>query len=257
MSGRLVGRATIVTGAAQGIGAAYARALAAEGARLMLCDLQSPETIAREIEASGGEAAGCVTDVTDPLAVAEMVRETERRYGGVHVLVNNAALFGTLELKPFMEIASEEWDRVMAVNTRGPFECVKAVVPVMRRQQYGKIINIASGTVFKGTTHLMHYVASKGAVVAMTRVMARELGEDKICVNCIAPGLTLSENMKRMYGMESESSSMHSSGTVNSRCFKREEVPQDITGAVLFFASAESDFITGQTLLVDGGSVLH
>jgi NAD(P)-dependent dehydrogenase (short-subunit alcohol dehydrogenase family) len=172
-------------------------------------------------------------------------------------LVNNAALFGTLKLLPFMEIDSEEWDRVMAVNTRGPFECAKAVVPAMRRQGYGKIVNIASGTLFKGTTHLMHYVASKGAVVAMTRVMARELGEDRICVNCIAPGLTMSENVVRMYGKGEEYGAQHSSGTVNSRCFKREEVPEDITGALVFFASGESDFITGQTLLVDGGSVLH
>lgn len=258
MGGRLAGRATIVTGAAQGIGATYARALAAEGARLMLCDLQSAEPVAREIEAAGGEAAACVADVTDPRAVAEMVRETERRYGGVQVLVNNAALFGTLKLQPFMDISSEEWDRVMAVNTRGPFECTKAVVPAMRRQGYGKIVNIASGTLFKGSTHLMHYVASKGAVVAMTRVMARELGEDKICVNCIAPGLTLSENVQRMYGTKpGEYGATHSSATVNSRCFKREEVPEDIAGALVFFASGESDFITGQTLLVDGGSVLH
>lgn len=257
MSGRLAGRVTIVTGAAQGIGAAYARALAAEGARLMLCDILAADAVAAEIVAAGGEAAACVTDVTDPRAVADMVRETERVFGGVHVLVNNAALFGTLKLRPFTEIPSEEWDRVMAVNTRGPFECVKAVVPIMRRQGYGKIVNVASGTVFKGTTHLMHYVASKGAVVAMTRVMARELGDDKICVNCIAPGLTVSENVQRMYGKDETYGAQHSSGTVNSRCFKREEVPEDITGALVFFASAESDFITGQTLLVDGGSVLH
>ncbi|HXP94646.1 MAG TPA: glucose 1-dehydrogenase [Candidatus Binatia bacterium] len=257
MSGRLAGKVTIVTGAAQGIGAAYARALAAEGARLMLCDVQPADEVAREIEAGGGEAAACVADVTDARAVAEMVQQTERRYGGVHVLVNNAALFGTLKLQPFTEIQSEEWDRVMAVNTRGPFECVKAVVPAMRRQKYGKIVNIASGTLFKGTTHLMHYVASKGAVVAMTRVMARELGEDRICVNCIAPGLTMSENVRRMYGKQGEYGALHSTGTVNSRCFKREEVPEDITGALVFLASAESDFITGQTLLVDGGSVLH
>jgi NAD(P)-dependent dehydrogenase (short-subunit alcohol dehydrogenase family) len=139
----------------------------------------------------------------------------------------------------------------MAVNARGPFECVKAVVPVMRRQHYGKIINIASGTVFKGTTHLMHYVASKGAIVAMTRVMARELGGDGIAVNCVAPGLTMSESVKRSHPEEWTLANMA------SRAFKRREEPEDITGTVVFLASAESDFITGQTIVVDGGSALH
>jgi NAD(P)-dependent dehydrogenase (short-subunit alcohol dehydrogenase family) len=139
----------------------------------------------------------------------------------------------------------------MAVNTRGVFECVKAVVPTMRKQKYGKIVNIASGTVFKGTTHLMHYVASKGAVVAMTRVMARELGPDNILVNCIAPGLTVSDAVKATYtraGIDA---------TTASRALKRDEEPEDLNGSLIFFLAAESDFITGQTLLVDGGSVMH
>jgi NAD(P)-dependent dehydrogenase (short-subunit alcohol dehydrogenase family) len=150
-----------------------------------------------------------------------------------------------------MDIESDEWDKVMAVNTRGVFECVKAVVPTMRAQKYGKIINIASGTLFKGTPHLLHYVASKGAVVAMTRVMARELGADNILVNCIAPGLTLSPAVQMTY------SRAEIDANKASRALKREEEPEDITGALIFFASAESDFITGQTLLVDGGSVMH
>jgi NAD(P)-dependent dehydrogenase (short-subunit alcohol dehydrogenase family) len=183
--------------------------------------------------------------------VARLVRETEAAYGAIHVLITNAALFGTLTLKPFTEIDSDEWDRVMTVNTRGVFECVKAVVPVMRRQRYGKIVNIASGTLFKGTTHLLHYVASKGAVVAMTRVMARELGDDGIRVNCVAPGLTVSENVRRVYKQE------WIDANLASRCIKREEEPTDVTGAVLFLSSPESDFITGQTLVVDGGSVMH
>jgi NAD(P)-dependent dehydrogenase (short-subunit alcohol dehydrogenase family) len=250
-NGRLAGRVAIVTGAAQGIGAEYARAMAAEGARLSLCDLQSPNGVVDEIRAAGGEAIGFVTDVTDPKAVAELVRETDATFGGIHVLVTNAALFGTLDLKPFTEIASDEWDRVMAVNTRGVFECVKAVAPVMRRQGYGKIINIASGTLFKGTTLLLHYVASKGAVVAMTRVMARELGDDGIRVNCVAPGLTVSPNVRRVYTQEMINANL------SSRALKREEEPSDVCGAVVFLASGESDFITGQTLVVDGGSVMH
>jgi len=247
----LDGRSIIVTGAAQGIGAVYARALAAEGARLSICDLTEPRSVADEIRAAGGEAISLVTDVTSSAAVAALVKATVAAYGTVHGLVNNAAMFGSLALKPFMEIESAEWDKVMAVNTRGVFECVKAVVPAMRAQQYGKIINIASGTVFKGTTHLLHYVASKGAVVAMTRVMARELGGDNILVNCIAPGLTLSAAVQATYtraGIDR---------TTATRALKRDEVPEDLIGALIFFASGESDFITGQTLLVDGGSVMH
>ena len=248
---RLTGRSIIVTGAAQGIGATYALALAAEGANVAVCDIIEPTETVNAIKAAGGDVIGAVTDVTSPTAVAALVKQTIEAFGTVTCLVNNAALFGTLKLQPFTEIESAEWDRVMAVNTRGPFECVKAVVPEMRKQQYGKVINIASGTLFKGTTHLLHYVASKGAVVAMTRVMARELGDDHIGVNCIAPGLTLSENVVEMYSKNDIAMNM------NSRAFKREQQPDDIIGALIFFASGESDFITGQTLLVDGGSVMH
>jgi NAD(P)-dependent dehydrogenase (short-subunit alcohol dehydrogenase family) len=249
--GRLNDRSIIVTGAAQGIGASYAKALAAEGARVTLCDLTEPRSVADEIRAAGGQAISMVTDVTSPAAVAAMVKATVDAYGTVHGLVNNAAMFGSLKLQPFMDIESDEWDKVMAVNTRGVFECVKAVVPTMRKQKYGKIINIASGTLFKGTPHLLHYVASKGAVVAMTRVMARELGGDNILVNCIAPGLTLSPAVQASYSLaEIEANKA-------TRALKREEEPEDIIGALIFFASGESDFITGQTLLVDGGSVMH
>jgi NAD(P)-dependent dehydrogenase (short-subunit alcohol dehydrogenase family) len=249
--GRLNDRSIIVTGAAQGIGAVYAKALAAEGARLSICDLTEPRSVAEEIRAAGGQAISMVTDVTSPSAVARLVAATVDAYGTVHGLVNNAAMFGSLTLKPFMEIESDEWDKVMAVNTRGPFECVKAVVPVMRKQKYGKIINIASGTLFKGAPLLLHYVASKGAVVAMTRVMARELGADNILVNCIAPGLTVSAAVQATYSPEEIAANKA------TRAIKREEEPEDLIGALIFFASAESDFITGQTLLVDGGSVMH
>ena len=200
----------------------------------------------------GGEAIGRVCDVSASKEVAALVQATEGAFGGVQVLVNNAALFGKIALKPFTEIPSEEWDRVMAVNTRGPFECVKAVLPIMRRQGYGKIINIASGTVFKGTPMMLHYVASKGAVVAMTRAMARELGEYGICCNALAPGLTLSDTIKGRndYGAVRMLN-------VESRSLKREETPDDLVGALLFLASHDSDFMTGQTLLVDGGSAMH
>jgi NAD(P)-dependent dehydrogenase (short-subunit alcohol dehydrogenase family) len=249
---RLSGTAAIVTGAAQGIGATYAKALAAEGARVSLCDIDPPDAVVAAILAAGGEAIGRVCDVIDPNAVAALVRATDEAFGGVQVLVNNAALFGKIAQKPFTEIGSQEWDRVMTVNTRGPFECVKAVLPVMRRQRYGKIINIASGTVFKGTPMMLHYVTSKGAVIAMTRAMARELGEDGICCNALAPGLTLSDTIKGRndYG---------AMRTLNiaSRSLKREETPDDLVGALIFLASHDSDFMTGQTMLVDGGSAMH
>jgi NAD(P)-dependent dehydrogenase (short-subunit alcohol dehydrogenase family) len=249
---RLSGTAAIVTGAAQGIGATYARALAAEGARVSLCDIDPPTAVVDEIKAAGGEAIGRVCDVTDAKAVAGLVRATVDAFDGVQVLVNNAALFGKIPMKPFHEISSEEWDRVMVVNTRGPFECVKAVLPVMKRQHYGKIINIASGTVFKGTPMMLHYVTSKGAVVGMTRALARELGEDGICVNALAPGLTLSEVVKGRndYGVMR-------TANVASRSLKREEEPKDLVGALVFLASHDSDFMTGQTMLVDGGSAMH
>ena len=251
--GRSSGRAIIVTGAAQGIGAAYARALAAEGAKVSLCDIASPDGAVEAIRSAGGEAIGMTCDVTDAAAVGRLVQATERAFGGVQGLVNNAAMFGNLQLKRLDQITSEEWDRLMAVNVRGSFECVKAVLPVMRRQRYGKIVNIASGTVFKGTPMFLHYVTSKGAIVAMTRGIARECGDEGIRCNCLAPGLTMSEAVRvnPVGGKEIVTAN------TASRCLKREETPEDLLGAVVFLCSAESDFMTGQTMVIDGGSVMH
>jgi NAD(P)-dependent dehydrogenase (short-subunit alcohol dehydrogenase family) len=247
--GRLADRVIIVTGAGQGIGKVYAQGLAAEGATLVLTDLFDPSAVAAEINAGGGSALSLAADITDAAAVESVVAAADREFGAVHGLVNNAGIFTALERRPFYEISSDEWDRVMQINTRGSFECAKAVFPIMRRQQYGKIVNVASGTLFKGSTGMMHYVASKGAVVAMTRVMAREAGDYNICVNAVAPGFTESE----MAGEHAK----RSQATVESRCFKRPETPEDLVGTVVFLCSAESDFITGQTIVVDGGSVLH
>lgn len=247
---RLAGRVAIVTGAGRGIGVAYAKAIAAEGARVAVCDVLDPEPTVNIIRQQGGEAVPFRCDVTDAKAVGKMVADTVDAFGKVDVLVNNAALFANLNRRHFMEIDSAEWDKVMAINTRGVFECVKAVVPDMRKRNYGKIVNICSGTVFKGSPGLCHYVASKGAVLAMTRVMARELGADGICVNALAPGMTMSEGV-------AEKEEYINSTTPSTRCFKRHEQPEDLTGAVVFLSSGESDFMTGQCMVVDGGAAMH
>ena len=250
---RLNGRAIIVTGAAQGIGAAYAQALAAEGARVSLCDLEAPEATLAAIRKAGGEAIGMACDITDAAAVGRLVQATETAFGGVQGLVNNAALFGRLDLKKLDQITSEEWDRVLTVNVRGSFECVKAVLPVMRRQRYGKIVNIASGTVFKGTPMMLHYVTSKGAIVAFTRAIARECGDEGIRCNCLAPGLTMSEAVRK----NPVWAKSIVQANVASRCLKREMVPEDLLGTLVFLCAADSDFMTGQTVVVDGGSAMH
>lgn len=246
-------RVAIVTGAAQGIGARYAQALAAEGAAVVCADVADAASVAAGIVERGGRAIAVHADVTSPESVQAMVQSAVEAFGRVDVLVNNAGLFANLALKPFDQITSSEWDRVMAVNVRGPFECAKAVVPVMRKQQYGKIINIASGTVFKGAPMLLHYVSSKGAVVAMTRSMARELGDDGIRVNTLAPGLTASENTLANPAWQGAVSA----NNIASRAIKREVQPEDLCGTLVYLASEASDFVTGQVLVVDGGSVMH
>ncbi len=250
---RLSGKVAIVTGAAQGIGASYAMAMAAEGAKVVVSDLtESAETLA-QIKKAGGDAIDCPADVSSPEAVAAMAGKAIEVYGGIDILVNNAAMFGKLVDKPFTEIASTEWDNVMAVNVRGSFECIKAVFPTMRDNNYGKIINIASGTVFKGAPHLLHYVTSKGAIIAMTRSLSRELGEYNICINALAPGLTMSENVAAGSNYNAD----RLNANMVTRALKRLQEPRDLVGAVLFLASSDSDFMTGQTMVVDGGSVMH
>ena len=247
--GRLSDRTIIVTGAAQGIGASYARAIATEGAHVAICDVLDPSEIAREI---GDAAWGGIADVADPKSIATFVSAVLERFGRIDGLVNNAAIFASLKPKPFEQIESDEFDRVLQVNVRGTFECVRAVLPAMRTRGYGKIVNISSGTVYKGLPGMAHYVASKGAVIALSRVMARELGRDGIRVNCVAPGFTLSEGVR-----DWEAVSGLSALNVGSRCLPRDQMPEDLNGTITFLLSADSDFITGQTLAVDGGSVMN
>lgn len=249
---RLEGQVAIVTGAAQGIGAAYAKGLAAEGAKVVVADILDGTTVANVIRQQGGEALVCCTDVTNDAAVRAMVSDTLKTFGCVDILVNNAALFTALQPKPFDQIGLTEWDKVMQVNVRGSFQCITAVVPEMRKQGYGKIINIASGTVFKGIPLMLHYVTSKGAILAMTRALARELGDDGIRINTLAPGLTASEGL-----LGSQHWNEMREANVRSRSIKRDEQPEDLVGALVFLASHDSDFMTGQCIVVDGGSTTH
>ncbi|HEY7365238.1 MAG TPA: 3-oxoacyl-ACP reductase family protein [Methylomirabilota bacterium] len=248
---RLKDRIVIITGGAQGIGRAYGLGVAAEGARVVVADVADPKPTVKEIEARGGQALGVVCDVSREEDTQRLATETLARFGRIDVLVNNAAVYGTLKRRPFMEIPVEEWDRVMAVNLKGLFLCARAVFPAMKAQGKGKIINIASSTFFKGVPHYIHYTTSKGGVVGFTRSLARELGEFGIRVNAISPGFTLSgENEKNI-------SEERKQENVRMRMLKRAEVPEDIVGTLIFLASDDSDFVTGQTILVDGGSSVH
>lgn len=250
--GRLDGRVAIVTGGGRGIGVAYCKALAEAGAKVVVSDVIDTRNTVDVIVQAGGAAVGNRCDVTRPDEVRALVAQAVDTYGKLDILVTNAALFADLQQRSFLDIDEEEWDRVMRINTRGVFSCVKAAVPEMKKNGYGKIVNIASGTVFKGTPMLLHYVSSKGAMVAFTRALAREVGDDGINVNAIAPGLTMSEKVR---GDEQWVSVQ--AGNMASRAIKREEVPEDLLGALVFFCSEDSDFVTGQTLVVDGGSAMH
>ncbi len=252
--GRLDGRVAIVTGAAQGIGATYAVALADEGADVVVSDiLDTAPVVARINDAGKGRAAGMKVDVSQRGDVAGMVTEAISKFGRVDILVNNAAIFASLSLKPFMEIPDEEWEQVLKVNVSGLFNCARAVVPQMRQQKYGKIINISSGTVFNGAAMMLHYVTSKSAVIGFTRSLAREVGADGICVNALAPGFTLSEGVD---ANESYAQPVREAVKMQ-RCLQRSQEPEDLTGTLVFLSSADSDFMTGQTVLVDGGMYTH
>ena len=248
----LGGKTAIVTGGAEGIGVAYCKALAGEGAKVAVWDVAPVDATVKAIAEAGGQAIGVSCDVSDPAQVASALKTTHDALGDIQILVNNAAVFARLYQKRFEDITTDEFNLALNVNVRGPFECAKALSPHFRKQGYGKIINIASGTAFKGTAGMMHYVASKGAVISMTRCMANELGGDGINVNCIAPGLVMTDAILARDGMED-----FRQNSAASRFLKRPQAPEDLTGTLVFLASQASDFITGQIIVVDGGSAMH
>jgi len=252
---RLQNKVTIITGAAHGIGKAYARGFAEEGAHVVIADIdaQGGEATAKALLDAGGSAWARTTDVTNYPNVEGLMRETVDKFGRIDVLINNAAIYITQKLwkGPVEEMAPEEWDRVLEVNLKGVFLCCKAVIPIMKRQKSGKLINIASGTFFSGSGNMPHYTSAKGGVVALTRVMARQLGDWNINVNCMTPGSTMSEET-----VTDEVLRRREEG-IGKRCFPRVETPADIVGTALFLASSDSDFITGQLLVVEGGAIMH
>jgi NAD(P)-dependent dehydrogenase (short-subunit alcohol dehydrogenase family) len=251
--GRLSGRTAIVTGGAKGIGRHYSQALAAEGARVMIADIADGNELAAEIAGRHGadRVANVTFDVSDETAVKSLVAQTIERFGQIDILINNAALYSTLHPRNFDEWDAELWDRVMAVNTRGPFLMVKHIAPHMIARKSGKIINIASGAAYKGVPRMLPYVTSKGAMLAFTRSLSRELGPHGIAVNSLSPGYILSDTgLENMQHVEEERIPVR-----NSRAFKRDAFPEDLLGALIFLASSDSNFVTGQSLVVDGGAV--
>jgi 3-oxoacyl-[acyl-carrier protein] reductase len=249
----LEGRTVIVTGGGKGIGKVYAQEFARAGARVVAADIDAAaaEENAHAIAAEGCEAIGIAADVSDPDSTEAMAQAAVDRFGSIDVLINNASLMSTLARRFWMEIPVEEWDRVMAVNLRGLFLCCRAVFPAMRAQGRGKIVNISSSRIWDGTPNRLHYTTSKAGVVGFTRALSREVGEFGITVNAITPGLTLSETQV------ASSSDNYLTATAAGRAIERPQVPDDLVGAVLFLSSAASDFITGQTINVDGGKAMH
>ncbi len=248
--GRLDGKTALITGAGRGIGAVMAKRMAQEGAYVVVTDVLDTKATVEAITAAGGSARGMSVDVTSDENLAAVVETTEKTFGSLDILVNNASIFAALQPKPFMQIDNDEFDKVMTVNARGVHQATKAVVPAMLRAGGGKIVNIASGTFYYGPPGLSHYTASKGAVIALTRCYGRELGDKNIQVNAIAPGLTESEALQGNAGFDPARGP-----TVQSRSIKREMLPEDLLGSLMYLITTDSDFVTGQTLNVDGGKV--
>jgi NAD(P)-dependent dehydrogenase (short-subunit alcohol dehydrogenase family) len=247
--GSLDGKVAVVTGAAQGIGRAIAEGLAAEGARIVVADLAGAE----EAAASFPDGVGLAVDVANEADVKRLADETVARCGSIDILVNNAGLYASLAMRSFEEIPLDEWRQVMDVNVASMFLTCRAVVPVMRANGGGKIVNISSGTPFRGVPFLLHYVTSKGAIVALTRALAKEVGKDNVLVNCVAPGFTMSDGVQA----HPEVVAKLRDASVAARTLQRDQVPEDVVGAVVFLSGPHSNFVTGQTIVIDGGQTFH
>jgi NAD(P)-dependent dehydrogenase (short-subunit alcohol dehydrogenase family) len=245
---RLADRVAIVTGGAQGIGRAIAQRLHEEGATVVIADLAGAEAAAEQL---GG--FGMRVDVSHEADTTALARATLERYGRIDALVNNAGIYTSLVPRPFEEIDVDEWRRVYDVNVLGMFLATRAVVPAMREAGFGRIVNIASGTPYKGVPFLLHYVTSKGAVVTMTRALAKELGAQGILVNTVAPGFTMSDGVLANPVQVEQLQEI----SLKARLIQRDQFPEDIVGAVAFFCSPDADFITGQSLVVDGGAYFN
>lgn len=249
MPKELEGKVAIVTGGARGIGRAIADGLAEAGARIVIADLKNAE----EAAAGYPSGVGLRLDVSSEEDVARMTAETIALCGSIDILVNNAGLYASLPMRPFEEIPVDEWRSVMDVNVLSMFLCCRAVVPRMREQGGGKIVNISSGTPFRGVPFLLHYVTSKGAIVALTRALAKELGKDNVFVNCVAPGFTMSDGVAEHPEVIEKLRDV----SIAARTLQRDQLPDDVVGAVVFLCGPGADFITGQTMVIDGGQYFH
>ena len=247
------GLSVIVTGGSKGIGKVYAEEFAKAGARVVAADIdaEAATSVAAALRGAGLEAFGIGVDVASEAATAAMAAATLERFGAIDVLINNASLMSVLPRRSWLEIPVEEWDRVMAVNLRGMFLCCRAVFPAMAAQKRGKIVNISSSRVWEGAPNRLHYTTSKAGVIGLTRALAREVGESGITVNALTPGMTQSETQV------ATSSGNYLATRIAGRAIERVQVPADLVGAVMFLASAASDFMTGQTVNVDGGKSMH
>ena len=252
---KLKDKVAIITGGGQGIGKEYALGFAREGAKVVIAEinLANARQVAKEIESQGGKAIAVKTDVTSEVNAQEVATKTIAAFGRIDVLVNNAAIYYGKEMKPFEFISEKEWDASMAVNVKGLFIMSKAVMPRMKEQKSGSIINISSGTWLVGIPYLLDYVTSKAAVVGFTRALAREIGEHGVRVNAISPGFTMTEASKTMKGAPPEMARILAEQT----SLKRSQQPEDLVGACVFLASDDANFITGQLLNVDGGFAMH
>lgn len=253
---RLKDQVAIITGAAQGIGAAFAVGFAKEGAKIVIGDISDAATTVEKVKQAGSEAISVKTDVNNEAACLALAKAAVDKFGKVDILINNAAIFGNIVLKPFMDVTSEEYKKVVEVNTSGAFHCIKAVFPYMK-DKGGKIINISSASILEGVPGMPHYVASKGAIMALTRCLAREIGDFNIRINTIAPGFTHSEGGDKFDASKALPLPPLDDLQIPFRCLKRPGKPEDLVGLALFLASNDSAFVTGQMIVHDGGLSLH